>query len=76
MGADELKRLITDLVRDSFPQVDFRLKFKAYDAQRTHFNFKDKTSKEMVSKKVYRLNGLDSDKLYVGRIDFTVSNFY
>ena len=64
--ADDLKRRITDLVRYSFPQVDFRLMFKAYDTLGDHFNFKDKTSKEMVSKIVYRFNCFDCDKFYVG----------
>ena len=66
-GADDLKRRITDLVHDSFPQVDFRLMFKAHDTLGNHFNFKDKTSKEMVSKIVYRLNCLDCEKFYVGQ---------
>ena len=62
-GADDLKRRITDLVRDSFPQVDLRLMFKDHDTLGNHFNFKDKTSKEMVSKIKYRLNCLDCDKM-------------
>jgi len=64
---DDLKKLISDLIRDSFPQVNFRLMFKAHDTLGNHFNFKDRTSKEMVSKIVYRLNCLDCDKFYVGQ---------
>jgi hypothetical protein len=66
-GADDLKKRICESVHDSFPQVDFRLMFKAHDTLGNHFNFKDKTSKEMTSKIVYRLNCLDCEKFYVGQ---------
>ena len=42
-GVDDFKKQIYDLVRDSFPQVDFRLMFKAPDTLGNHFNLKDKT---------------------------------
>ena len=66
-GAEDLKKKITDLVRDSFPEVDFRLMFKAHDTLGRHFNHKDKTQKAMKSKIVYRLNCLGCEKFYVGQ---------
>ena len=30
-GAEDLKKKIKDLIRTSFPEVDFRLMFKAHD---------------------------------------------
>ena len=56
-----------DLVRLSFPEVDFRLMFKAHDTLGRHFNHKDKTQKAIKSKIVYRLNCLDCENFCVGQ---------
>jgi hypothetical protein len=66
-GAEDLKKKITDLIRTSFPEVDFRFMFKAHDTLGRHFNHKDKTQKEMKPKIVYKLNCLDCEKFYIGQ---------
>jgi hypothetical protein len=66
-GAEDLKKRLTDLVRQSFPDIDFRLMFKAHDTLGRHFNHKDRTEKRMKSKIVYKLSCLDCDKFYVGQ---------
>jgi len=66
-GAEELKKRMTELVKRSYPDINFRLMFKAHDTIGHHFNHKDKTEKDMKSKIVYRLNCLDCEKFYVGQ---------
>ncbi len=58
---------MTELVNRSYPDINFRLMFKAHDNIGRHFNHKDKTEKDMKSKIVYRLNCLDCEKFYVGQ---------
>ena len=52
---------------NSYPDINFRLMFKAHDTIGRHFNHKDRTEKDMKSKIVYRLNCLDCEKIYVGQ---------
>ena len=59
-GAEDLKKKITDLVRTFFPEVYFRLMFKAHDTMGRHFNHKDKTQKAMKSKIVQKSSKLFS----------------
>jgi hypothetical protein len=66
-SAEDLKKKITDLIRASFPDVDFRLMFKSHYTLGRYFNHKVKTQKVIKSKIVYRLNCLDCEKFYVGQ---------
>ena len=66
-GADNVKKEITDLVQNSFPQVDFRFAFKSHSTLARSFSFKDNVDKDMRSKIVYKINCLDCDKFYIGK---------
>jgi hypothetical protein len=66
-GAEDIKKEITKLVQNSFPQVDFRFAFKSHSTLARSFSFKDQVDKNMRSKIVYRINCLDCEKFYVGK---------
>ena len=64
---DDFKRLLSDLVRTYYPNVDFRVMFTAPTTLANLFSFKDKTPFLLRSLVVYKVACSECSDFYIGK---------
>ena len=64
---EDFGRELSQLVKSFFKNIELRVVFKAPFEIKNFFNFKDKTSKLMRSKVVYKINCENCECFYVGK---------